>query len=84
MLSVGRRFSNCAGPGSHSSTPPGVQRLPRHQGVEARTLLLLPEARNGGAHRGRRASGQGPATTGHGPERHRRGRHLLVRYWQLY
>ena len=30
-------------------------------------LLLLPEARNGGAHRGRRASGQGPAATGHGP-----------------
>ena len=38
-----------------------------NQDLGARTLLLLPEARNGGAHRGRRASGQGPAATGHGP-----------------
>ena len=39
-----------------------------HPGVHPRTLLLLPEARDGGAHRGGWARAQGPAATSHGPD----------------
>ena len=37
-------------------------------GCPPRTLLLLPEARDGGAHRGGWARAQGPAATSHDPD----------------